>query len=212
LRSDEEVPPWRTQTNIAPTVPAELRRGNSYRLAGQEPPETWCRPTVSERDRQARCIFAQPGHRNSPASESGAKVCCRRQLGLPARLRARWQTRRLNTEPQGWLHRPATEKPRSTGERAGLRGTLRRGSPKCERRTHRYNNDCGARKNPAEVRLVQHREGRLAFQTFAEAVTHSAKGQASPLHQRGGWQLVAVSAFRPSPHEKVPPKRGKAEP
>ena len=26
------------------------------RLAGQESPETWCRPTVSERDRQARCI------------------------------------------------------------------------------------------------------------------------------------------------------------
>ena len=37
------------------------------RLAGQEPPETWCRPGVSERDRQARCIFAQAGHRKSPA-------------------------------------------------------------------------------------------------------------------------------------------------
>ena len=34
----------------------------------------------------------------------------------------------------------------------------------------------------------------------------SAKGQA----RRGGWQLVAVSAFRPSPHVKAPPKRGQA--
>jgi hypothetical protein len=42
------------------------------RLAGQEPPETWYRPIIFERDRQARCIFAQPGHRKSPARERGS--------------------------------------------------------------------------------------------------------------------------------------------
>ena len=51
-----------------------LRIGEGW-LAGEEPSETWCRPTVSGRDRQARRIFAQGAHRKKPRQGSaGAKV------------------------------------------------------------------------------------------------------------------------------------------
>jgi hypothetical protein len=58
--------------NIAPAAGAGAASCGGGRLADQEPPETWCRPIISERDRQARCIFAQPGHRKSPARELGS--------------------------------------------------------------------------------------------------------------------------------------------
>lgn len=38
------------------------------RLVGQEPPREVGPTNHSERDQQARCIFAQPGHRKSPAT------------------------------------------------------------------------------------------------------------------------------------------------
>ena len=40
-------------------------------LPARSPQRRGCRPIISERDRQARCIFAQPGHRKSPARERG---------------------------------------------------------------------------------------------------------------------------------------------
>ena len=67
---------------------------------------------------KARCIFEQPGHRNSPASESGAKfgfVCRACPRGL------REQARRLNAKPQRWLHGAgrlaAVSKPESRSRR-----------------------------------------------------------------------------------------------
>ena len=56
---------------------------------------------------KARCIFEQPGHRVSPASESGAKL--------------REQARRINAKPHRWLHGAgrlaAVSKPESRSRR-----------------------------------------------------------------------------------------------
>jgi hypothetical protein len=53
---------------------------NARGLAGQEGPETWCRPTVSERYRQAYCTIAQRATEKAPPVLDGPKSFA---LGLP---------------------------------------------------------------------------------------------------------------------------------
>jgi hypothetical protein len=55
------------------------------------------RPTISERDRQVRCIFAKPGHNKSPRGGGRGWLGC----GLPTRwLRSCRQAHLLNTDPR----------------------------------------------------------------------------------------------------------------
>jgi hypothetical protein len=55
----------------APPSHSGTSYGGEGGLAGQEPPETWCRPTVSERDRQAHCILQEKGPPERASSRLG---------------------------------------------------------------------------------------------------------------------------------------------
>ena len=59
------------QAGQRPDFPRASYGGGGQACRPGAPRNVVCRPTVSERDRQARCILAQPGHRKSPARSGG---------------------------------------------------------------------------------------------------------------------------------------------